>query len=126
MALTQDVLQARSVEIATDLTGKETFLATMGAVAGQVALAAATTAPLFPLTVAGNGLTTPVSGAIAVHGYALVTLGATVAIGDKLTSDATGAAIATVTAGNYVVGIAQEAGVIGDQIIVLLTPALQV
>jgi hypothetical protein len=43
-----------------------------------------------------------------------VVLGGTVAFGDSLTSDANGAAITTTTAGNQIIGFAQEAGVAGQ------------
>lgn len=45
-----------------------------------------------------------------------VTLGGTVTPGAWLTSDATGRAIATTTAGNQVIGRAEVGGVVGDQI----------
>lgn len=50
-----------------------------------------------------------------------VKLGGTVAVGDKLTSNGSGQAIATTTAGNRVLGVADQAGVSGDIIPVLLT-----
>lgn len=49
-------------------------------------------------------------------GTSNVVLGGTVAIGDALTSTATGTAITTVTAGNQVIGYAIEAGVAGQVI----------
>lgn len=51
---------------------------------------------------------------IAVGPVPFVTLGGTVAVGDWLTSDASGRAIATTTAGNQVIGRAEIAGVSGD------------
>lgn len=45
-----------------------------------------------------------------------VVLGGTVAAGSALTSDATGAAVATTTAGHRVIGFAEVAGVAGDVI----------
>lgn len=45
-----------------------------------------------------------------------VVLGGTVTLGDKLTSDANGAAITTTTSGNQVLGYAQESGVVGQVI----------
>ena len=45
-----------------------------------------------------------------------VVLGGTVAVGDALTSNASGAAIATTTAGNRVIGFAEIPGVSGDVI----------
>jgi hypothetical protein len=45
-----------------------------------------------------------------------VIAGGTIAVGDALTSDANGAAITTTTAGNEVIGFAQEAAVAGQVI----------
>lgn len=45
-----------------------------------------------------------------------VVLGGTVAVNDELTSDANGAAITTTTGGDQVIGLAQEAGVVGQVI----------
>lgn len=56
-------------------------------------------------------------GAVAMMskgGKAPVRYGGTVARGDKLTSNASGQAIATTTAGNKVLGLAVKAGVSGD------------
>lgn len=49
-------------------------------------------------------------------GTSPVVLGGTVAVGDALTSNASGAAITTVTTGNQVVGYAIEAGTVGQVI----------
>lgn len=51
---------------------------------------------------------------IVQDGVAWVKYGGTVAVGDQLTADATGRAIATTTGGNRVIGIAQIAGVVND------------
>lgn len=51
---------------------------------------------------------------IAVGPVPFVKLGGTVAVGDWLTSDASGRAIATTTTGNQVIGRAELAGVSGD------------
>jgi surface antigen len=104
-----------------------------------------TTADALPYTIAKWGATTTdVTGATAatdricgvftevgakvgeivdvVHdGRPGVKLGGTVALGDKLTTNASGQAIATTTAGNRVLGVADSDGVSGDVIPVLLT-----
>jgi hypothetical protein len=49
-------------------------------------------------------------------GTANVKIGGTVAVGDALTSNASGQAITTVTAGNQVLGYALEAGTVGQVI----------
>lgn len=53
---------------------------------------------------------------IAVGPVPKVVLGGTVAVGVWLTSDASGAAIATTITGNRVIGYAEVAGVAGDVI----------
>ena len=53
---------------------------------------------------------------IAVGPVPKVKLGGTVAVGDALTSDAAGKAIATITTGNRVIGFAEVAGVLDDEI----------
>lgn len=52
-------------------------------------------------------------------GTVKVKAGGTIAIGDRLTSNATGQSIATTTAANEVIGFALEAGVSGDFIEVM-------
>lgn len=52
-------------------------------------------------------------------GTSVVKAGATIAVGAKLTSTASGTMITTSTAGNEIVGIALEAGVTGDFIEVM-------
>lgn len=53
---------------------------------------------------------------LAVGSVPFVKLGGTVAVGDLLTSDANGQAIATTTTGNAYIGRAAKAGVSGDEI----------
>ncbi|MEY2686662.1 MAG: hypothetical protein RL375_860 [Pseudomonadota bacterium] len=53
---------------------------------------------------------------IAVGPVPKVRLGGTVAVGDALTSNATGAAIVTTTIGHRYIGFAEQAGVSGDVI----------
>jgi hypothetical protein len=57
---------------------------------------------------------------VILDGIAEVTYGGTVAFGDLLTSDSTGRAITSTTAGNRIIGIAMEDGVVGDTGSVLL------
>lgn len=59
---------------------------------------------------------------IAIGPVPFVRLGGTVAVGDWLTSNGTGAAIATTTAGNQVIGRAEVAGVAGDVITYFRAP----
>jgi Uncharacterized conserved protein (DUF2190) len=53
---------------------------------------------------------------MAVGPVPKVKLGGTVAAGDALTSDANGKAIATTTTGNRIIGFAEAAGVLDDEI----------
>lgn len=54
-------------------------------------------------------------------GIAKIVAGGTIAINDKLTSNASGAAITTVTSGDQVIGTALEAAVTGQIVTVLLS-----
>lgn len=103
-----------------DLTGKLYYIVKQDTTAQQVVLAAAATDKLFgvvsQLNKAGS---TAVGATVSIHqrnasGTYKVVLGGTVAIGDALTSDANGKAIATTTSGNEVLGEACEAGVAGQ------------
>lgn len=71
-------------------------------------------------------LDTPVGDMVDINiaPIGLVKLGGTVAAGDLLTSDANGKAIATTTAGNRYIGIAEQAGVANDVISYLRAPGL--
>jgi hypothetical protein len=57
----------------------------------------------------------------AIGGEVPITLGAVVAAGDSLQSDATGAAI-TQTGSGHILGIASAAGIGGDQITMIWSP----
>lgn len=61
---------------------------------------------------------------MAVGPVPKVVLGGVVAAGDALTSDANGAAIATTTTGNRLIGYAEIAGVAGDVITYLRAPGV--
>ena len=53
---------------------------------------------------------------VAVMGGAKVKIGGTVSVGDLLTSDSSGLAVATTSANDRVIGIAMESGVVNDVI----------
>jgi len=57
-------------------------------------------------------------------GFGSVTLGGTVKAGDALTSDANAKAVATTTAGDRIIGYADEPGVAGDIIDYLAAPGV--
>lgn len=59
---------------------------------------------------------------VMLMGISKVLYGGTVEQGDLLTSNATGAAIATVTASNRIIGVAMAGGVSGDIGAVLINP----
>jgi hypothetical protein len=61
---------------------------------------------------------------IAVGPVPKVCLGGAVTVGAALTSDAAGKAIATTTAGNRLIGFAEQAGVAGDVITYLRAPGV--
>ncbi|MBE9102767.1 capsid cement protein [Vacuolonema iberomarrocanum] len=92
-----------------------------GTAEGQIAAAAAATEPLL-------GVTTDIDAADGERvdgvrsGFAPVIYGGNVAVGDWLTSDANGAAVATTADGANVLGRAEVAGVAGDRGSVFLTP----
>lgn len=102
-----------------DLSTKQYFIVKL--VANAVVLSSAATNQHL-----GTLENNPVSGDTAVvlgrhsSDTGKVILGGTVAAGDKLTSDANGKAVATTTANDVVMGIAQNAGVLND--IVEYTP----
>ncbi|WP_198086642.1 DUF2190 family protein [Variovorax sp. E3] len=61
---------------------------------------------------------------MAVGPVPFVRLGATVAAGDALTSDATGRAVATTTTGHRIIGFAEAGGVVNDVITYLRAPGV--
>ncbi len=92
-----------------------------GAADGQVAVAAAATDKLLGISNQVGFAANDTSEYVAL-GEAKLKLGGTVALGDPLTSDASGQGITTSTAGNRVGAIALQAGVIGDVIAVQVIP----
>lgn len=83
--------------------------------ASTIGLAAAATDKL--IGVLQNRPQANVGAAVAVAGRALVKAGAAVAVGDRLTADASGRAIATTTAQNAYIGVAVTACSNADEII---------
>ena len=61
---------------------------------------------------------------VAVGPVPFVKLGGTVAAGDALTSDANGKAVATTTIGHRIIGFAENAGVLDDEISYLRSPGI--
>lgn len=61
---------------------------------------------------------------LAVGPVPFVKLGGPVAAGDALTSDANGKAIATTTTGNRIIGFAEMAGVLDDEITYFRAPGV--
>lgn len=59
---------------------------------------------------------------VQTNGVSKLKIGGTVAVGDRLTADASGFGVATTTAGHKVGAIALTAGVSGDYIDVLVVP----
>lgn len=100
-----------------DLTGKLYYIVKQDTVAQQVVLASASTDKLFGvLSRLNQSASTAVGAPVNIHvrnasGTFKVVLGGTVAINDALTSNASGQAVTTVTAGDQLIGYAAEAGV---------------
>ena len=86
-----------------------------GAAAGSCVKAAAATDKLLGTSDELEHVTGEVVD-MALGPLPIVRLGGTVAVGDALTSDANGKAIATTTIGNRIVGFAETAGVVDDLI----------
>lgn len=90
-----------------------------------VVLASAATDKLYG--VLQNKPTSARAATVGVEGTTKIKAGGTIAIGDSLTSDANGAAIATTTSGNAVIAIARQAGASGDLIAArLVSPAVTI
>lgn len=81
---------------------------------GTVILATAATEGFVGIADDNGAAATDDTVDVVMEGIAEVKLGGTVTRGAWLTSDANGAAIATTTAGNEVIGRALESGVSGD------------
>jgi hypothetical protein len=100
------------------------LIAKFGSVDGNYAIGAASTDKLLGVT--GNAqVAAGQIGDIVLDGSANVTYGGTVTAGDYLTSDSTGRAITAAPATGvnaYVIGVAQESGVVGDIRPVILRP----
>lgn len=116
----------RTFKSAADLEGKQYRICKVTA-QNTVNLASAATDVLAgvinnaPIAGTGSNVDVRMRGQGASH---KVILGGTVTIGAKLTADANGAAVATTTSGDQVVGIALMAGVSGD--IIEYRPADQI
>lgn len=103
-----------------DLTGKLYYIVKQDTTAQQVVLAAGATDKLFGVLSQLNKAGSAAVGAtVNIHarnasGTYKVVAGGTIAIGDQITSNASGQAIATTTSGNEVLGEACEAAVSGQ------------
>ena len=105
--------ETRSVQVATNLTGKEYTFVKLSTLNKVVATADATATP-YVLTEGVDGSVTERTVAIVIGGRTKIKLGGTVAIGDRLTATTGGVAIATTTDGDEYGLIAEAAGVSGD------------
>lgn len=82
---------------------------------GQIIVATAATDKIIGVTVGKvAALETGTVRLRSATGTTRVKAGGTIAVGDRLTSNGSGQAIATTTAANEVIGMAVEAGVSGD------------
>lgn len=108
--------RTRTYKASVALTAKQFYIVALDtANQNQIVLANAQTLPTI-----GIVANAPAANDIAeVHGMngqgtMKVALGGTVAIGDKITANASGLGITTTTAGDIVVGIALKAGISGN------------
>lgn len=109
MSQTQNEKPALSLPAAADLRTHQFKLISVDS-AGAAALCGAGLAGAF---IVGNAPNTGEPAELYDHGFMKVILGATVAAGAKVMSDATGRAI-TATATNHVVGICIQGGAVGE------------
>lgn len=111
--------ESQTVQIDTDLTGKEGYaVAFDGTDENVVNLTAVASAPMYVLVDGGDvagSASAPVNGAIANTGEAIVKIGGNVTQGQYLMPTTNGVWI-TATDGNYYGCQAQENGVSGDEI----------
>src|SRR5688572_15695482 len=115
----QNPTDGLTLEAGADLSTKQHYLAKLDA-AGKAVLAAAGTDKIVGSVQEPNTSGRPVT--VNTGGVIKVVAGGAVAIGDDVTSDANGKAIATVTAGNRTIGIALAAAVLNDVFEVLVRP----
>ena len=93
-------------------------LVKLGATEGGAAVATAATDALIGTTLNVDALNGTVMD-VCTEGSPYVTYGGTIAYKDPVTSDAQGRAVKAAT-GNLVIGIAMQAGVVGDVGVILL------
>lgn len=114
----QDLGKRISLAAGADLSAKQFFLLKLDASADAVLAAAGTD------KIIGVLQNDPKSGEAAdiavAPGITKVDLGGTVAIGDEITSDASGKGVVSTSAGDRMIGQALRAGVSGDIVEVLL------
>lgn len=98
-----------------DLTGKLGYaMALDTANANSVIIANAQTTKTIGILLSEGKAGDAVNVLLAQYGTARAIYGGTVAIGDRLTPDASGRLITTVTAGDQVIATAKEAGAINE------------
>lgn len=106
----------KNFKTAGDLVGKQNYLAYISA-KGVVTIASAATHKIIGVITnapqAGIGQNVAVGLPFGERTFKVIA-GASISIGDKLTSDGNGKAIATTSAGNYVFGVALEPADAGD------------
>jgi len=108
----------RSFIAGADLSAKQYFLVKLGTGVNDIVLASAATDRI--VGVLQEKPKTGQPAQVAMLGTSKVVAGGTIAKGDCITSNASGQAIATTTAGNTVIGIALETAVTGDIFEILL------
>lgn len=115
---TQTSGEKRTFKSGADLSAKQFYIVKVSAT-NTVALASAATDKLVGTIANKPAAATGASVEVAMRhggGTQRVILGDTVSLNDYLTADSAGKAIATTTSGNVILGMALEAGVVGDVI----------
>ena len=113
-------LKTRTVLIDTDLSDKEFFFVNYDATDEDVVnIASGVTEFPFVIIEAEDGSSLAAAdpekkGTIVISGVTKIKLGGTVVSGDKITSDANGKGVATITDKDHVGGIVLENGVLDD------------
>ena len=118
---TYDYAKSSTRKTATDLSTKANYIVQQAVVGTEsgVALASLATQKLVGIIVEPGNVAPSGDGIVAIASVGMggrcpVIYGGAVTAGDFLTSDASGKAVATVTAGNRVIGIAAKTGVLND------------
>jgi len=108
----EEALKTISVQASADLSADQYKFVTIEATGGQLELVG-TLGANFVGILQDKPAAAGRPGSVGVDGSTKVLSGATIAVGDEISSSALGVAVVALT-GHYVLGIAREAAVTGD------------